>query len=170
MAVDMNGNVWFWGLNDGGQRGDGTVGGAISYSPVQVTTDSLGNPFTNVNQISCWWNEVTIAVLGVASTGALACKNDGTVWIWGNTIGGMRGNGQQGGENYKPVQVNIPGNPHIVKVLAGEICMALDNNGNVYTWGGNGRNTCLGTNATDYTTPHRKCRCRSRRKILPGAL
>jgi hypothetical protein len=49
--------------------------------------------------------------------------------------------------------VNIPGNPHIVKVLAGEICMALDNNGNVYTWGGNNRNICLGNNATQYTTP-----------------
>jgi hypothetical protein len=154
MAVDMSGNVWFWGLNDGGQRGDGTVGGAISYSPVQVTTDSLGNPFTNVNQISCWWNEVTDAA-DSASSGTLACKNDGTVWIWGNTIGGMRGNGQQGQQNTRPVQVNIPGNPHIVKVLAGEICMALDNNGNVYTWGGDGRNTCLGTNATDYTTPQK---------------
>jgi alpha-tubulin suppressor-like RCC1 family protein len=151
MAVDMNGNVWFWGLNDGGMRGDGTVGGAISYSPVQVTTDSLGNPFTNVNQISCWWNETTDAS-GNACTGTLACKNDGTVWIWGNPIGGMRGNGQQGQENYKPVQVNIPGNPHIVKVLAGEICMALDDQGNVYTWGGDGRNTLLGNNATNYTT------------------
>jgi alpha-tubulin suppressor-like RCC1 family protein len=154
MAVDMNGNVWFWGLNDGGQRGDGTVGGAISYSPVQVTSDSLGNPFTNVNQLSCWYNEVTNAA-DSASTGTLACKNDGTVWIWGNTWGGMRGNGQQGGYNPKPVQVNLPGNPHIVKVLAGEICMALDNLGNVYTWGGNGRNTCLGTNAVDFTTPQK---------------
>jgi alpha-tubulin suppressor-like RCC1 family protein len=144
MAVDLNGNVWFWGLNDGGQRGDGTVDGAISYSPVQVMTDSLGNPFTNVNQISSWWNETN-------AVGTLACKNDGTVWIWGNTIGGMRGNGQYGQENPKPVQVNIPGNPHIVKVLAGEICMALDNNGNVYTWGGNGRTDLLGTNNSDYT-------------------
>ena len=152
MAVDVNGNVWFWGLNDGGMRGDGTVGGAVSYSPVQVATDSLGNPFTNVNQISCWYNEVTNSS-GLSSCGTLACKNDGTVWIWGLTIGGMRGNGQYGQENYKPVQVNLPGNPHIVKVLAGETCMALDNAGNVYTWGGNGRNTLLGTNASDYTTP-----------------
>ena len=153
IAVDVNGNVWFWGVNDGGQRGDGTVGGAISYSPVQVTTDSLGNPFTNVNQVSCWWNEVVDASNN-PSIGTLACKNDGTVWIWGNTIGGMRGNGQVGHENTKPVQVNIPGNPHIVKVLAGEICMALDNNGKVYTWGGDGRTDCLGTNNPDYTNVH----------------
>ena len=148
IAVDMNANAWFWGVNDSGLRADGTVGGAISYSPVQIMTDSLGNPFTNLNQVSSWWSET-------GSYGALACKNDGTVWIWGNTLGGMRGNGYYGGRNCLPVQVNIPGNPHIVKVLAGEICMALDNNGNVYTWGGNGRNICLGNNATDYTTPQK---------------
>jgi len=151
IGVDMNGNVWFWGANDGGMRGDGTVDGATSFVPVQVATDSSGNPFNNVSQVSCWYNEVTSST-GAICTGAVVCKNDGTVWIWGNTIGGFRGNGQYGQENYKPVQVNIPGNPHIVKVLAGEICMALDNNGNVYTWGGNGRNTLLGNNATDYTT------------------
>ena len=105
------------------------------------------NAFTNVSQLSCFWNET-------AAEGVLACKTDGTVWIWGNTLGGMRGNGQAGQENPKPVQVNIPGNPHIVKVLAGEICMALDNAGNVYTWGGDGRSTLLGTNASDYSNVH----------------
>src|SRR6202000_1668919 len=118
-------------------------------SPVQITRDSLGNPFTNVSQISCfWWDDGSAD--NENSSGALAVKNDGTVWIWGNSHGGARGNGQYGQENLAPVQVNIPGNPHIVKVLASDICMALDNNGNVYTWGGNGRNTLLGTNATDY--------------------
>ena len=148
IGVDVNGNVWFWGANDFGMRGDGTLDGATSFVPVQIKTDSLGNPFNNVAQVSCWWNETL-------SSGALVCKNDGTVWVWGVTTGGMRGNGYYGGANYKPVQVNIPGNPHIVKVLAGEICMALDNAGNVYTWGGNGRIDLLGTNATDFTTVHK---------------
>jgi alpha-tubulin suppressor-like RCC1 family protein len=153
IGVDMNGNVWFWGANDGGMRADGTIDGATSFVPVQVATDSSGNPFNNVAQVSCWYNEVPPSISSYC-TGALVCKNDGTVWIWGNTVGGFRGNGQYGGENYKPVQVNIPGNPHIVKVLAGEICMALDNNGNVYTWGGNGRTDLLGTNNPDYTNVH----------------
>jgi alpha-tubulin suppressor-like RCC1 family protein len=153
IGVDMNGNVWFWGANDGGMRGDGTIDGATSFVPVQVATDSSGNPFNNVSQVSCWYNEVPPSI-GSYCTGALVCKNDGTVWIWGNTVGGFRGNGQYGGENYLPVQVNIPGNPHIVKVLAGEVCMALDNNGNVYTWGGNGRTDLLGTNNPDYTNVH----------------
>lgn len=153
IGVDMNGNVWFWGANDGGMRGDGTIDGPTSFVPVQVATDSSGNPFNNVAQVSCWYNEVTPSISSYC-TGALVCKNDGTVWIWGNTVGGFRGNGQYGGENYKPVQVTIPGNPHIVKVLAGEICMALDNNGNVYTWGGNGRTDLLGTNNPDYTHVH----------------
>jgi alpha-tubulin suppressor-like RCC1 family protein len=153
IGVDMNGNVWFWGANDAAMRGDGTIDGAVSYVPVQVATDAAGQPFNNVSQVSCWWNEV-LSTTGVASSGALVCKNDGTVWVWGNTIGGMGGNGQYGQVTYKPVQVTIPGNPHIVKVLAGEICMALDNNGNVYTWGGNGRTDLLGTNNSDYTNVH----------------
>ena len=153
VGVDMNGNVWFWGSNDGGIRCDGTIGGATSYVPVQITTDSLGNAFNNVNQISAfWWNDLSADVNN--STGVLACKNDGTVWIWGNTHGGFRGNGQVGQENLKPVQVNIPGNPHIVKVLAGMICMALDINGNVYTWGGNAASDLLGTGKSDYTNVH----------------
>src|SRR5580704_11711894 len=52
VGVDMSGNVWFWGANDGGQRADGTIGGAVSYSPVQITKDNNGNAFTNVNQLS----------------------------------------------------------------------------------------------------------------------
>ena len=151
IAVDMSGNVWFWGLNDGGKRCDGTVGGAISLTPVQIATDTLGNPFTNVVQVcDYWWDDGSAN--NENSSGVLAVKSDGTVWIWGNTHGGFRGNGQQGQENYAPVQITFPGNPHIVKVLAGDIAMAIDNNGNVYTWGGNGRNTLLGTNATNYTT------------------
>ena len=169
IAVDVNGNVWFWGANDAGQRGDGTVAGAVSYTPVQVAKDSLGNPFTNVNQVSSWWNEVGDLTPN-ASSGALVCKNDGTVWIWGNTIGGMRGNGQYGQENTKPVQINIPGNPHIVKVLAGEVCMALDNNGNVYTWGGNGRTDLLGTNNADYTNVHKVTLPKPAKDIAGGDL
>ena len=45
LAVDVSGNVWFWGLNDVGQAGNGTVDGAYYYSPVQVMADSLGKCF-----------------------------------------------------------------------------------------------------------------------------
>ena len=149
IGVDMNGNVWFWGVNDGGMRCDGTIGGATTVTPVLITKDASGNAFTNVNQVSAfWWDD--LSPNNENSSGVLACKNDGTVWIWGNAHGGFIGNGTEGGETFAPTQIVIPGNPHIVKVLAGDICMALDNNGNVYTWGGENRNILLGTNATNY--------------------
>lgn len=152
LAADINGNVWFWGVNDGGMRCDGTIGGATSVTPVQITKDNLGNAFTNISQMSAfWWDDMSAN--NENSSGVLACKTDGTVWIWGNAHGGFIGNGTVGGEVYAPTQIVIPGNPHIVKVLAGDICMALDNLGNVYTWGGNNRNILLGTNATNYMVP-----------------
>jgi alpha-tubulin suppressor-like RCC1 family protein len=148
VAADASGNVWFWGLNDVGQAGNGAVDNATYYTPVQIKTDNLGHTFTGVTQMSAFWNETS-------AEGVLAVKSDGTVWIWGNTIGGMGANGSNGGTVTRPTQITMPGNAHIVKVIGGEICMALDNAGNVYTWGGNGRTTLLGTNAADYYNVHK---------------
>lgn len=153
LGVDMNGTVWFWGANDGGMRADGTIGGAGSDNPVQITKDINGNAFNNVAQMSAyWWDDLSSD--NENSSGVLACKTDGTVWIWGNAQGGFIGNGTTGGEVLKPTQIPMPGNAHIVKVLAGDICMALDNLGNVYTWGGANRVDLLGTGAADYYNVH----------------
>ena len=153
LGVDMNGTVWFWGANDGGMRADGTIGGAGSNNPVQITKDINGNAFNNVAQMSAyWWDDLSAD--NENSSGVLACKTDGTVWIWGNAQGGFIGNGTTGGEVLKPTQIPMPGNAHIVKVLAGDICMALDNAGNVYTWGGANRVDLLGTGAADYYNVH----------------
>jgi alpha-tubulin suppressor-like RCC1 family protein len=148
VAADASGNVWFWGLNTVGQAGNGTVDGATYYTPVQVKTDNLGHAFTGVVQLACFWNETN-------AEGVLAVKSDGTVWVWGNTIGGMGANGSNGGTVTRPTQITMPGNAHIVKVIGSEICMALDNAGNVYTWGGDQRPILLGTNAADYYNVHK---------------
>ena len=49
-CIDVNGNVYFTGPNEDGDMGNGTTTGSAS-SFVQVTTDSLGNPFTNVTNV-----------------------------------------------------------------------------------------------------------------------
>jgi alpha-tubulin suppressor-like RCC1 family protein len=149
MAIDASGKLYFGGVNDGGQRGDGSIGGT-SNSFVQVLTDSLGNPFNNVSQVYCFSNSNN-------AIGWVACKKDGTVWICGATFGGMRGNGQTGQSNPRPVQINFPAGVSIVKVIAGVICMALDSKGGVWTWGGSNNPYLLGSGApnnVDYTHPH----------------
>jgi alpha-tubulin suppressor-like RCC1 family protein len=145
LAVDDHGDVWTWGSNGVGESGMGSVADQ-GLTPVRIVSDSLGNPFTDVVQVVCWSTD--------ACNGNLALKSDGTVWIWGLTREGLRGNGQSGQVNTRPVQVNIPGHRKIVKVVAGMIVVALASDGTVWTWGGNNRKELLGTNSNDYMHPH----------------
>ncbi len=153
-AVDMSGNVYFAGGNEDGSMGNGTTTGSAA-SFVQVTTDSLGNAFTNVNYIAMGSSIFT----GGQGYGAciFAVKNDGTLWVWGNTQGGYRGNGTYGMVNTRPVQVPFPAGTVITKVLISNTALALDAAGNVWTWAGNGPNDCLlgSTSRTDYEDPQK---------------
>ena len=146
LAVDEQGDVWTWGVNGNGESGVGNTADP-GLAPLKIETDSSGNPFTGVVQVVCWSSG--------GSNGNLAIKNDGSVWIWGLTVEGMRGDGQRGQLNTRPVQVHIPGDLKIVKLAAGSIAIALASDGTVWTWGGNNRKELLGTNIGDYTHPHR---------------
>ena len=145
LAVDQSGGVWTWGANNSGESGTGQTGDNYITRPVKIGTDSVGAPFSHVVQVACWANNY--------SNGNLAVKSDGTVWIWGNTAGGMRGNGQAGQVNTRPVKVDIP--RRIKKVVACEVVIALAEDGSVWTWGGNNRHELLGVNTGDYMRPHR---------------
>jgi alpha-tubulin suppressor-like RCC1 family protein len=145
LAADRNGEVWTWGANGVGESGIGSLADN-GLAPVKVPADSLGNPFKGIVQVACWASG--------GSSGNIAVKSDGTVWIWGQTTEGMRGNGQAGQINTRPVQVNMPRGKKIVKVVAGCVVIALASDGTVWTWGGNNRKELLGTNTADYTHPH----------------
>ena len=146
LAVDQHGEVWTWGSNGSGESGTGTTKMPESPLPVRIPADSLGNPFDKVVQVAVWASG--------KSNGNIAVKSDGTVWIWGITAEGMRGNGQYGQLNTRPVQIKIPQNKKIVKVVVGAIVMALASDGTVWTWGGDNRKELLGTNTADFTHPH----------------
>ena len=146
LAVDQGGGVWTWGFNSVGESGTGTTEAPESSLPVKILTDSLGRPFDKVVQVAVWASS--------KSNGNVAVKSDGTVWIWGNTAEGMRGDGQYGQVNTRPVQVKIPQNKKIVKVVAGAIVIALASDGTVWTWGSDNRRELLGTNTVDFTHPH----------------
>jgi alpha-tubulin suppressor-like RCC1 family protein len=136
-AVDVNGNVWTIGDNAYGELGNGTT--TLQSAPYEITVDSLGNPFNNVNQVVCYFTG------NAEDQGDYAVKNDGTLWVWGYTGEGMRGNGTAGGLNTLPVQVPIPGGRSVKQIVAGQVLIVLCTDGTVWTCGaGNGQLQNLG--------------------------
>jgi hypothetical protein len=152
-VVDDGGNVFTWGTNINGECGVGTVTSTVD-NPTQIKVDNKGNAFNNV--IQCLGGGPA-ATSGWASA---ALKADGTVWVWGNTTTGMRGDGTYGGNDAAPVQVPFPAGVIIKKIQFDYIGIALDQNGNVWTWGGSGTynspwNLGQGSSNPDYNTPHK---------------
>jgi alpha-tubulin suppressor-like RCC1 family protein len=153
-CIDVNGNVYFTGPNEDGSMGNGTTTGSAAGFQ-QVTTDANGNAFNNVTYLRMGSSIFT----GGQGYGAIiyAIKSDGSLWVWGNTQGGYAGNGTYGQVQTRPTQVTgFPTGTKIVKVLVSNIAIALDANGNVWTWAGNGNPDLLGNaSQTNYETPNK---------------
>jgi hypothetical protein len=145
LTADSLGDVWAWGANDMGQEGSGEIGGNYVL-PRQIKEDSMGRPFTGVVQVLCWDN--------YKGRGSGAVHGDGPGGVGGPPGGGVRGNGQEGQIDTKPVQVEMPKGKKIVRLAVGECAIALASDGTVWTWGGYGRKEYLGTGTDDYRHPH----------------
>lgn len=129
-----DGDVMCMGDNSSGEIGDGTTNPA--NNPVRVMFDSLGNRFNHV---------IKVLQGGTAANNpwsSTALKDDGTVWIWGSTAFGLRGNGTNSlnSEAHKPVQIPFPAGVHIVDIAISFVGIALDDQGNVWTWGASDAN------------------------------
>jgi alpha-tubulin suppressor-like RCC1 family protein len=115
IALEADGTVWTWGLNNFGQLGNGTT--TTSTVPVRV------RGLTDV-----------IRIAG-ARDHSLAVKADGTVWAWGDNQFGNLGNGTT--EN-SAVPIRVKGLTN-VKFIAGgrDHSLAIERDGTVWAWGWN---------------------------------
>ncbi|HYH98847.1 RCC1 domain-containing protein, partial [Hyalangium sp.] len=116
LALQEDGKVQAWGVNQYGQLGDGTTTPRLTRVTVPGLTDI-----------------VAIATGGVHS---LAVREDGTVWAWGNNQVGQLGDGTLAVSRSLPVQV--VGLTRVVAVVAGFAhSLALREDGTVWGWGDN---------------------------------
>lgn len=139
-ALDSFGRVWTWGRNDHGQLGDGTT--ITRAIPVQVS--ALSN--------------TSISTISAGGSHTVALDSNGKVWTWGNNSEGQLGDGTYI-DSHIPKMVNLPENVFITAISAGgNFTLALDSEGNVWSWGENKRGQLANGNygngiGTGRTTP-----------------
>ena len=130
LALDNNGNVWAWGLNEWGKLGDGTM--LSRNTPVKV----VGNAGGYLSGI---------IAIAAGSRHSLALDNNGNVWAWGINSDGSLGVGNFNVSSSSSTPVKVVGEGGIgfldnIKAIAvgGNSSFALDNNNYVWAWGYNG--------------------------------
>lgn len=129
-ALESDGTVWGWGLNNYGQLGNNST--ADRFGPVQVDLNGV------------------VAIAAGGSSG-YALRSDGTVRAWGKNDNGQLGNSTTT-DSLIPVEVsNLSG---VVSVTSGNsTTYALKSSGTVWAWG-NSNNGLLGNNSmTDSSVP-----------------
>jgi len=128
MALDRSGNVWTWGHGGSGRLGHG--GTNNEYRPRIITV----------------FNDILAITAG--SGHSMALDEGGNVWTWGSGTFGYLGHGGIVNELRPRMIVGVAGFNGITAISAGTIhSMALDGQGNVWTWG-NGGNGRLGHGGT----------------------
>lgn len=132
LAIDENGALWAWGLNDNGQLGNGTT--TNSLTPVKIMSG------TSFKEISAGGNY------------SLALTEDGTLYAWGANDNGQLGNGTTSSSQTPTVASNIKFKK--IEASIGEgYSLAIGEDNKLYVWGVNTYGQ-LGTgNTTSLQTP-----------------
>ena len=116
MAIKTDGSLWVWGNDSYNQMGNGTV-----TQPYTVPTQ-LG--------VATDWDKIA-----AGQYHALAIKNNGTLWGWGDNSAGSIGIGNTTPVS-NPIQIGIDGNRQ--KISASSFASyAIKNNGTLWAWGYN---------------------------------
>lgn len=143
IALDENGDVWTWGYNGRGQLGDGTT--THSYIPKKI--ENLGVKFT----------DVSVSVREFEGSN-IAIDEEGNIWTWGQNPCGQLGNGTTESENIPKKLDELQAKFNQVYAYRGHT-IALDQDGYVWTWGGNYHGQLGdGTNENKYSPYKIKCK------------
>ena len=129
-ALDGSGRAWCWGLDGGGELGDGVDVGPEKPAPVAVVG---GHAFTALD------------------TGGSTCALDaaGSPWCWGEQAQAVTYQDGEGGRPLRSTPVPAPGTPVFAAVSLGSShACALDRGGSAFCWG-SAEDGLLGTGAVE---------------------
>ena len=119
LALGSDGNVYAWGSNFAGQLGAG--GRSVDRRAPRMAAMPEGVKFTQVS---------------AGRLHAMALDRDGRIWTWGHNVGECLGRPVDGIYEYSPGLAVVPEGVTFTAVSAGgSSSMALDSNGQVWTWG-----------------------------------
>ena len=117
LGIDEEGNLWAWGSNFNGQLGDGTT--EDRTTPVQI---KAGTKFKAIS---------------AGRSHSLAIDESGNLWVWGNNDYGQLGDGTTETRT-NPVQIKAGTKFNTVCIdLSWQSSSAIDEEGNLWTWGRN---------------------------------
>ena len=120
LAIDSEGNLWAWGLNDVGQLGNSMKDNKIHNVPVEIANDKK---FIKV---------------AAGKNYSMAIDEDGNLWTWGYNRCGQLGDGTTT-DRYKPTKIKDRTKFKEISTGTGNHSMAIDEEGNLWTWGDNSR-------------------------------
>lgn len=121
IALEDDGTVWVWGINNEllGNWGEENEDAEYTSTPVRVAEI-----------------KDAIKVSGATSAAnALILKSDGTVWTWGKNDYGALGIGNKNADYYTLAPVQVGGLSNIIDIASGPYSLALSEDGNVWAWG-----------------------------------
>ncbi|MCL2438581.1 MAG: Ig-like domain-containing protein [Coriobacteriia bacterium] len=147
LALRDDGTLWSWGRNPLGQLG---LGDTIDRNvPSQI----------KVPDVTSW------SYVAAGTYASFAIATDGTLWSWGSNARGEAGQGTNGLVSQTPTQITAGAAQWKAASAGVNHSLAIDIDGNLWSWGGNGRNdNALGvqgqlglglTSAVSRNTPQR---------------
>lgn len=116
--------------NLSGQAGNGTTGSG-AFGPIDVTTDSLGNTFSNITLVGSGGT-----IVGQTNWLVEHGPITDTLFATGATDGGLHVPGPSSGINTKFVKIFWVTGEHIKKVQMDVFAFVLTTSGKLYDWGG----------------------------------
>jgi len=130
LAISSSGQLYGWGNNGYGKIGDGT-------------TTNRNLPIEIINA-----SHIKFKYVAASEDHSLGIDYDGNLYSWGSASYGKLGNGSTSGSVTSPAKINIAGDPKFIKVeVVIQGSAALDDAGNIWTWGSNS-NGFLGNGST----------------------